>query len=73
MSGGGRAFVRTEWEEREGPPVGERCQRCLEELTGGEVFGRCGEKTLCAYCADEEWAGLSGEEKLELLGYEVVK
>ncbi len=72
----------TEWRRRfiegpgEPPPpklMGERCSRCLEEMTAEDVYGRRGKKTLCAFCADDEWDELTDEEKLELLGYEVVR
>lgn len=38
-----------------------------------DVYGLCGKKVLCACCADDEWDELSDEEKLELLGCEVVR
>ena len=49
-----------------------RCDRCLTVLQKGELYGECDGRILCSECADEEWGELSDEEKLELLGFEVV-
>ena len=66
-----RRFVEEPEEPRPPDLTGERCSRCLEEMRAEDLYGRCGDKALCAFCADDEWNGLSGEEKLELLGYRV--
>lgn len=50
---------------------GVRCDRCGCELYIGDSYGLLGGETVCADCADEEWSKLTGDEKLELLGYEV--
>lgn len=50
---------------------GLRCDRCGCELEIGDAYGTLAGETVCADCADEEWAELTGEEKLELLGFEV--
>lgn len=73
MTGWKRHFIEGPGGPGESKRTGERCSGCLEEMTENDVYGRCGGKTLCALCADDEWGELSGEEKLELLGYEVVR
>lgn len=58
-----------------GTPDPERvelcCHVCLNEILPGELYGRDRGRIVCADCADAEWAGLSGREKLELLGFDV--
>lgn len=56
------------WGEDGGGP---RCDRCGCALCIGDAYGLLGGETVCADCADEEWAELTGEEKLELLGFDV--
>ncbi len=48
------------------------CSGCLEELDKNELYG-VGEngEVLCASCAGDLWDGLSDEDRLRVLGYEV--
>lgn len=62
------------------PRVIGRCNVCRREIYEGERYGvTAGGKMIhCAIaddddCVNEEWAGLTVEERAELLGYEVAR